>query len=82
MKIELTTGCTLDSLLIDGKRFETMNVDEARLVIKTLLEQPLIEDMDLYNDIIRDIVYSKGEFQDGYTCEQCGDFVETYTLEI
>jgi hypothetical protein len=39
-------------------------------------------DEDLYNDIIRDIIYSKGEFKDGYTCEQCGDFVETYTLEI
>lgn len=82
MKIELTTGCTLDSLLIDGKQFESLNVDDARLVIKTLLEKPLVEDMDLYNDIIRDIVYSKGEFKDGYTCEQCGDFVETYTLEI
>jgi hypothetical protein len=39
-------------------------------------------DEDLYNDIIRNIVYSKGEFKDGYACEQCGDFVETYTLEI
>jgi hypothetical protein len=39
-------------------------------------------DEDLYNEIVRGIVYYKGEFKDGYTCEQCGDFVETYTLEI
>lgn len=80
-EIELTTGCTLDSLLIDGKQFEKLNVDDARLVIKKLLDLPLVEDMDLYNEIIRTIAYSKGEFIDGYKCEQCGDWVETYNLK-
>ena len=80
MKIELTAGCTLDSLLIDGKRFEDLSYREMRDIIFGLITE--FTDEDLYNDIIRDIVYSKGEFKDGYTCEQCGDFVETYTLEI
>jgi hypothetical protein len=80
MKIELTTGCTIDSLQIDGKRFEDLSYREMRDIIFSLITE--FTDEDLYNDIIRDIVYSKGEFKDGYTCEQCGDFVETYTLEI
>jgi hypothetical protein len=80
MKIELTTGCTLDSLLIDGKRFEDLSYREMRDVIFSLITE--FTDEDLYNEIIRDVVYSKGEFKDGYKCEQCGDFVETYTLEI
>ena len=44
-----------------------------------------LEEIDGFNNKTKssnDIVYSKGEFKDGYTCEQCGDFVETYTLEI
>lgn len=80
MKIELTAGCTVDSLLVNGRRFETLPYDEIRNVITILLDW--YKDTDLCNDILRDIVYSKGEFKDGYTCEQCGDFVETYTLEI
>jgi hypothetical protein len=80
MKIELTAGCTVDSLQIDGKRFEDLSYREMRDIIFSLVTE--FTDEDLYNDIIRSIVYSKGEFKDGYTCEQCGDFVETYTLEI
>ena len=76
MKIELTAGCTVDSLLVNGRQFETLPYDEIRNVITILLDY--YKDTDLCNDI----VYSKGEFKDGYTCEQCGDFVETYTLEI
>lgn len=80
MKIELTSGCTLDSLLIDGKRFEDLSHREMRDIIFSLITE--FTDEDLYNEIIRGIVYYKGEFKDGYKCEQCGDFVETYTLEI
>jgi hypothetical protein len=80
MKIELTAGCTVDSLQIDGKRFEDLSYREMRDIIFSLVTE--FTDEDLYNDIIRNIVYSKGEFKDGYACEQCGDFVETYTLEI
>ena len=80
MKIELTAGCTVDSLLVNGRRFETLPYDEIRNVITILLDY--YKDTDLCNDVLRDIVYSKREFKDGYTCEQCGDFVETYTLEI
>lgn len=80
MKIELTAGCTVDSLQIDGKRFEDLSYREMRDIIFSLVTE--FTDDELYNDIIRNIVYSKGEFKDGYTCEQCGDFVETYTLEI
>lgn len=80
MKIELTTGCTLDSLFINGRQFEELEYSELRTLITILLDW--YKDKDLYNDVIRDIVYSKGEFKDGYTCEQCGDCVETYVLEI
>lgn len=80
MKIELTTGCTADSLTINEMPYEKLNNSQVRSKIIELLEH--FEDKDLYDEIIRDIVYSKGEFKDGYTCEQCGDFVETYTLEI
>lgn len=80
MKIDLTSGCTVDSLQIDGKQFEDLSYKEMRDIIFSLVTE--FTDEELYNDIIRNIVYSKGEFKDGYTCEQCGDFVETYTLEI
>lgn len=80
MKIELTAGGTVDSLQIDGKQFEDLSYREMRDIIFSLVTE--FTDEDLYNEIIRGIVYYKGEFKNGYTCEQCDDFVEIYTLEI
>ena len=71
----------LGSFAVKKEQFEK---DVKALEISNVMVYSVTEftDEDLYNDIIRDIVYSKGEFKDGYVCEQCGDFVESYTLEI
>ena len=55
MKIELTAGCTVDSLQIDGKRFEDLSYREMRDIIFSLVTE--FTDEELYNDIIRNIVY-------------------------
>ena len=38
MKIELTAGCTVDSLLVNGRRFETLPNNEIRNVITILMD--------------------------------------------
>ena len=79
MKIELTTGCTLDSLTINDVPYEKLNINQIKSKLIELIEK--FEDKELYDDLIRNIVNSQGEFTHGYTCDQCGDFVETYVLE-
>ena len=60
MKIELTAGGTVDSLQIDGKQFEDLSYREMRDIIFSLVTE--FTDEDLYNDIIRNIVYCASFF--------------------
>lgn len=79
MKINYTTGCTCDSLTIDGRE----SIDLSPEVIKNAIIKAL--DKINSNSVLQDIlmtVAETGEFEDLGHCEQCGDFIYSYTLEI
>lgn len=79
MKINYTTGCTRDSLTIDGRE----SIDLSPEVIKDAIIKAL--DKINSNSVLQDIlmtVAETGEFEDLGHCEQCGDFIYSYTLEI
>lgn len=80
MNHEYTEGCTCTSLLINGE--ESIN-----LPIKTLKEA-IIELVNSCDDtaILQhqwcDLVECLGEQEDLGYCNQCGDFITKYTLNI
>lgn len=79
MKINYTTGCTCDSLTIDGRE----SIDLSPEVIKDAIIKAL--DKINSNSVLQDIlmtVAETGEFKHLRHCEQCGDFIHSYTLEI
>ena len=80
MKIEYTEGCICYGLDVDGKPFhelgEVSKVDILHSVINVLSCE--------YDpqSILIDLLSQYGEYEYHYTCEDCGDSVTSYTLEI
>ena len=79
MKINYVTGCTCDSLTIDGKE----SIDLSPKVIKDAIVRALekIDDISTLQEILMTIAET-GEYEDLGHCEQCGDWITSYTLEI
>ena len=80
MKLEYTDGCICTSLTVDGKETVDMSKEELKEVICKLLDRE--SDLGVLQDIWRDLVTSQGEFEDLGHCEECGDYITSYTLEI
>lgn len=80
MKIEYTEGCTCYGLDVDGKPFEDLDEAKKREVFNRMVEA-ILKDFDIQNITI-DLLRQYGEYKYLYHCEQCGDSVCSYTLEI
>lgn len=79
MKINYTTGCTCDSLTID----ERESIDLSPEVIKNAIIKALdkINSISVLQEILMTIAET-GEYENLGHCEQCGDFIYSYTLEV
>ena len=80
MKIESVTGCTCDSLTIDNVETVDMDKEAVKDVIKKLINRE--DDLGILQSILIDLVEFQGEFEDLGHCDQCGDWITKYTLEI
>ena len=81
-KIVLSSGCTAFSFDVDDKSISDLeDVLQLRLLMDTI--QSLIDDGNAPISILDHLVEAYGEYEsDGIVCEQCGDYVESYTLKI
>lgn len=80
MKIESVTGCTCDSLTVDGVETVDMDKKAVKDVIKKLIDKE--DDLGTLQSILIDLVETQGEFEDLGHCEQCGDWITKYTVEL
>lgn len=80
MKLEYTDGCICTSLTVDGKETVDMSKEELKEVICKILDKE--SDLGVLQDIWCDLVTSQGEYEDLGQCEECGDYITRYTLEI
>lgn len=80
MKIESVTGCTCDSLTVDDVETVDMDKEAVKDVIKKLINRE--DDLGVLQSILIDLVEFQGEFEDLGHCDQCGDWITKYTLEI
>ena len=80
MKIESVTGCTCDSLTVDNVETVDMDKEAIKDVIKKLINRE--DDLVILQSILIDLVEFRGEFEDLGHCDQCGDWITKYTLEI
>lgn len=80
MKIESVSGCTCDSLTIDGTETIDMKIKDIQEVIKKLIDKE--NDIGTLQSILIDLVETRGEFEDLGTCDECGDWITKYTLTL
>lgn len=83
MNLELTRGCMANSLTVDGVE-EIHLTDEQRAEAKKRIAEWLLrEDVSLNKILALVIEHFYDEYEcDDEPCECCGDYVETYKLEI
>lgn len=80
MKIESVTGCICDSLTVDNVETVDMDKEAVKDVIKKLIDRE--DDLGTLQSILIDLVETQGEFEDLGHCEQCGDWITKYTVEL
>ena len=80
MKIESVTGCICDSLTVDDVETVDMDKEAVKDVIKKLINRE--DDLGVLQSILIDLVESQGEFEDLGHCDQCGDWITKYTVEL
>lgn len=94
MKFELTEGCMAWGFEVDGKPVENMSTQELKDAILKIADKISKIDVNTSQDtlefnnkayrVVHEMVYN---FYDDYECssepcECCGDWVETYKLEV
>lgn len=80
MKLEYTEGCTCYGLDVDGKPFNDLKEYKKKPILNKVINA-ILEDYDIQNVLI-DLLRQYGEYKHLYHCEQCGDNVCSFTLEI
>lgn len=69
------------SLTIDGKDISEMSEDDIREVVKNIIEENVVESTSLIR-ILTDLTMSFGRYKFCYHCDECGDNVFEYELEV
>lgn len=81
MKIVISRGCTAFYNTIDGKNMFEYSREALQTVLLTICSK--IEDQQMLIDTICVLTEEWGLFEsENEACEQCGDTVYRYTLEI
>jgi hypothetical protein len=90
MKLELTEGCICDSFTADGKDIDLMSESELKNILKEVVAKITTSSKSdgstKYElmSVLRDIVsrcYDEYK-SDKEPCECCGDWVDTYTMNV
>ena len=80
MKLEYTDGCICTSLTVDGKETADMTSEEIKVSIQAMLDREI--DFAVLQYIWTTLIESQGEYRDLGHCEECGDWISNYTLEL
>ena len=80
MKIEYTEGCVCYGLNVDGEPFNDLDEAKKRKVFNRMVEA-ILKDYDI-QDIIINLLCRYGEYKHLFNCEECGDSVCSYTINI
>ena len=80
MKLKYIEGCICTSLTVDGKETIDMNVEDFKSVIHKLIGNE--NDLGTLQHIWIVLMEQQGKYEDLGQCEECGDYITKYTLEI
>ena len=81
MKIEYSEGCTTTGVYIDNKPLVDLSIEEQKEVLLKVLKHLKNPSYSIQEFLIS-AAEEEGEFEDLGVCEECGDWITKYTLEI
>lgn len=79
-KYEYITGCVCDSLTINSKETIDMKPEELKSHICKILDT--INDLGTLQSILINLIEFTGDYKIDGPCEECGDYIYTYNLEV
>ena len=77
-KYEYVTGCVCDSLTINGT--EITQPEELKRHICKILDT--VNDLGTLQSILINLIEYTGDCKIDGPCEECGDYIYTYNLEV
>ena len=80
MKFIVTEGCTDYATTINGKDLSEFSDEDAKVYLEYLVRT--VDDREYMNDLIREIVKNTGKYKHLYHCDECGDDVVEYSLNV
>ena len=81
MKVEYYNGCTTTGVYIDNKALVDLSIEEQKEVLLKILAY-LKDPSYSIQEFLISAAEEEGEFEDLGKCEQCGDYVYNYTIEL
>ena len=79
-KIVYTDGCIATGLTVDDRIFSDLSLEEQKAIIHKVIDSAT--DSSSLQSMLTEYVETAGEYEYLYTCEECGDSVYEWTLEI
>lgn len=79
-KIVYTDGCIVSGLTIDGRLFDDLSFEEQKAIMHEIIDNS--PDSSYLQNMLIEYTQTAGEYEYLYTCDECGDSVCEWTLEI
>ena len=79
-KIVYTDGCIVSGITIDGNDFNDLSLEEQKAFMHRVIDSAI--DSSYLQNMLIEYTQTAGEYAYLYTCEECGDSVCEWTLEI
>ena len=79
-RIVYTEGCVDTGLTVDGRLFNDFSLEEQKAIIHKVIDSAT--DSSSLQSMLVEYVETAGEYEYLYTCEECGDSVCEWALEI
>ena len=79
-RIVYTEGCVDTGLTIDGRLFNDLSLEEQKAIIHKVIDSAT--DSSSLQSMLVEYVETAGEYEYLYTCEECGDSVCSWTIDM
>lgn len=79
MELKYVTGCVCGSLTLDGVETVDLPIEKLQEALVKVIKS---SKEDVLQDILICIIEGQGEYKCLGSCEQCGDTIDEFTLNI
>ena len=82
MKVQYTEGCICYALEVDGEDFNDLSEKKQKQVLNKVIDTIINKYGFSIANLTTELLSDYGEYKHEYVCDQCGESVCTYTIEI